>query len=200
MPGDVPIQQIQNWQTRVEELLPTQFYDRPRFQALARTIGATAQEVEGLYTELLWGQTLGLATGVQLDRWGALVGQQRLGLTDEEYRGFIQARIIANTTHGVINDYLAIMQLILGALAVWYIPMHPAGFSTFGLVSSFVRDERRSAAARLIADAAPGGVKWRAVEVPIGYWDVTGDLSKAPDRFKQYKASGLGVGILSRVI
>ena len=198
---DVAITAIQDWQNRPEGFLPSQFADKPRFQALARTIGKSAQEVENLYTELLWGQTLDLAVGAQLERWGALVGQQRSGLTDDEYRPFIQARIIANITHGQINDYLRIMELVVGALATWYVPHPPACFSVYGLVPQFVRDERRNAARRLIEDAAPGGVEWRAVEVPIGYLGLTGAaLENAPSLFRVYGPAPLGTGLLARRI
>lgn len=57
--------------------------------------GAALQISEDDIFDLLSGIHIDDAAGAMLDRWGAVVGEPRLGLIDTVYRGFIKAKIRA---------------------------------------------------------------------------------------------------------
>lgn len=61
------------------------------------------------------------ATGYWLDRLGRIVGQERLGLTDSEYRRLIEARIIANRSSGLVDELIAIARAATGATTIDWI-------------------------------------------------------------------------------
>jgi len=53
-----------------------------------------------------------LATGVQLDQIGAIVGEVRAGLGDTDFRARINARIRINRSFGTASDVIAVIKLI----------------------------------------------------------------------------------------
>jgi len=171
---DITLSYIQDWESKAIAALPTMFRNQPGWIALARGFGAAAQLQEDANFDLLSGTTLELATGVHLDRWGDIVGQQRLDFSDTEYRGFIRARIIANTSKG-----------------------HPAGLKIYVLRASFVRDTVASAVGRIMDDAKPAGVTLYLVEALTGFFGTAGDYSES---FTPYGPLGVDVGVLAREI
>ena len=54
------------------------------------------------------------ADGVQLDGIGTIIGVERLGLNDEQYRARLQAQIRVNTSSGTIEDVITSMALAIG--------------------------------------------------------------------------------------
>lgn len=53
------------------------------------------------------------SSGVLLDRIGEVVGQSRNGLSDSDYRGYLQARILANMSDGNREVFIAL------SIALW---------------------------------------------------------------------------------
>ncbi|MFB6375289.1 MAG: hypothetical protein ABEN55_19700 [Bradymonadaceae bacterium] len=84
----------------IEDLLSQ--YQQPRIQKLIRSMigDAGVKELEVDFGDLHDYHVIENAQGEQLDQWGRVVGQPRGGLDDAEYRGFIQARILANQSEG----------------------------------------------------------------------------------------------------
>ncbi len=80
---------------------------------LLRCFVEPIQELEDEAQKVLLQRTLDNAVGFLLDGIGKLVGQQRLGLDDETYRRYIRARIVANNSDGMMEDLIAIADLIV---------------------------------------------------------------------------------------
>jgi len=194
---DITLSYIQDWESKAIAALPTMFRNQPGWIALARGFGAAAQLQEDANFDLLSGTTLELATGVHLDRWGDIVGQQRLDFSDTEYRGFIRARIIANTSKGHPDELLAILNLTMDPLGLQIVDMHPAGLKIYVLRASFVRDTVASAVGRIMDDAKPAGVTLYLVEALTGFFGTAGDYSES---FTPYGPLGVDVGVLAREI
>ncbi|HEY3802246.1 MAG TPA: hypothetical protein VGL61_06540 [Kofleriaceae bacterium] len=53
------------------------------------------------------------AVGAQLDVLGKIVGQVRLGSSDDDYRRYIQARIAANRASGKREELINVAKLVL---------------------------------------------------------------------------------------
>lgn len=71
------------------------------------------QDVENALAQLYAQRALDVAVGAQLDVLGKIVGQDRNGLSDDDYRRYIRARIAAHRSGGVPEDVLRVASLIL---------------------------------------------------------------------------------------
>lgn len=84
---------------RALDLLLWQDRGRPRIEALVTALGKGAQLLENTSWAVIVGATtIDGAEGVNLDRWGNMIGEARGGLDEEAYRTFIDLRILVNTT------------------------------------------------------------------------------------------------------
>lgn len=145
--------------SRALELLLWQDKGRPRIEALVRAFAAGAQAQE----HLVWAVIIGATTvqgaeGVNLDRWGAVVGEPRGGLDDEQFRTFIDLRIIVNTRHPSED---AMYELIATAVAPYTVrayDLHPNGKKFYVDSIDPVPDPVRTRLAALVRDFRPAGV------------------------------------------
>ena len=179
----------------LDELL-SWFRTKPKLSALAAAVGAQLQELEDSYLALRDERLLSNATGAQLDQYGRLVGESRGGLDDDDFRRFIEARILTNTSEGNADRLMAIFRIIAGPEAgntgaeVRYTPKFPAGYlMTIGRNSPL----SASVASRINAQmgsVTPAGVEYTLIE---SKWDNDG-----PFRFDA--GPGFDLGELSRLI
>lgn len=138
-----------------------QFKGLPRIEALVGALMDQIQKIEnvlwGLYTE----DWIDTASGDRLDVLGAVVGEERGGATDDDYRAFIRARIRVNRSTGLLSELVEIVRLIqsddLGVRAREY---YPAALQVEPEEEVIV-DAHRVAA--MLQDAAPAGVALRFV-------------------------------------
>lgn len=93
--------------------LPSQFQGKAKIEAFLRVLLAPGQEVEDALWQLLTERTAAVAVGVTLTQIGNLVGQPRNGLTDEELRPYVLARIASNKSNGTIPTILRIARIAL---------------------------------------------------------------------------------------
>jgi hypothetical protein len=75
---------------------------------------APFQRFENASIEMLNERTVDVAVGAQLDLLGKIVGQPRLGFTDDLYRRYIRARIAVNRSTGKREEIIRIARLVLG--------------------------------------------------------------------------------------
>lgn len=150
---------------------------QPRFTALVEALGEEVQCLEDALWAAIAERRLSVAVGANLDQWGDLVGELRRGLTDGEFRAFIEARIRTNVSEGTLDELTAILAIIGRAVQpVQYSPIYPAG-----LFLEYVTEQPASAAAaaRIVAqmeEAAPSGVAvYRVVEGVPGYFGFAGN-------------------------
>lgn len=111
-------------------LLIEQFKGKPKIAAVLRGWLQQAQELECVFMEdLRLERSVATAVGAQLDGLGDIVGEERAGRTDADYRLAISARIRANNSGGRHEELLVIARLLLGdAPEVVLTELYPAGF------------------------------------------------------------------------
>lgn len=87
--------------------------EQPRYQGALVAYLSSIQDVEDVTQAVADGRWPADAIGVQLDTLGRIVGQERGGLSDDQYRLIILGRIMANRSNGRVEDLYAIL-LALG--------------------------------------------------------------------------------------
>lgn len=86
-----------------------------KIEKLLACLCAPAQGIENALAQLLL-DTLEISEGVNLDVFGAIVGQARNGMLDVDYRRYIRARILVHRSRGTEDELIAIAKLILNIL------------------------------------------------------------------------------------
>lgn len=135
--------------THVDEakaLLVEQFRGKPDLEALLSAFIAQVQDLEDVLFQLLENRWLDTASGVQLDGIGAIVGLERLGLNDDDYRTALRAQIRLNRSSGTIPDNTTILELLISnsfRIREWF----PAAFDV--VVSDEFTEDPENVAARI---------------------------------------------------
>ena len=153
---------------------------QPSILALVRFWTIEAQKIEDLTHGLLMSLVLSSSSGRLLDLWGRLVGEERGGLLDGDYRSFIEARILSNTSSGTMPEMIAILALITGAIDVQALAVYPAGV-VFSFTSSLLSPTTTLERVREhMEQVAPAGVliHWisEVPETPFGFLDDSSSL------------------------
>jgi hypothetical protein len=171
-------------------LVPSQFRDEPRWQALLKAMAEGLQVMEDQFFSLIVSRTLAASSGAQLDQWGDMVGEPRDGATDAVYRVFIEARIFANNATGIVNDFIFLLQTTTAPSTVRHLNIFPACCQFDIRVAVFMSELQRGKVRRLLESVRPGGVCFLITEAADGSFGFFAD----PDAF------GFGEGTFSRVL
>lgn len=145
--------------------LHLQHREAPRLQALVAIlraeVGALRTDIAALMTQ----ERLASAAGEHLDRWGALVGQARRGLSDGDYRRVLTAALLAYRSRGVPARIVAAAGVLMG-VTPRYIRRGTASYRLiFDTTGGNALPLLFLAVAQPILDAmAPAGVAATAVE------------------------------------
>jgi len=181
---------IPDWASRAESRL-LRAWDRPRIRALTRALATGAQLHEDQTFDLLVSTTLEDAGGDALDQWGEIVGEQRGPLSDNDYRPFIQARMLVNRTASTIDELLEILDTCTEPnVRVWHEDNFPAGLYLVVERTSWMGEAMRRRVSRLLEQARPGGRHMTVIETVPGHVGFDSDPG----------STGLDVGPLSRLI
>ena len=113
--------------TEALDNLLQQFKDKPNLQALLTSYVDQIQDLEDAFYGLMTGQWLDNAEGAQLDRTGDIIGEDRQGRYDEDYRLALRARIKINLCEGTPEEIIDIF-LLLTESAVELKEYYPAAF------------------------------------------------------------------------
>jgi hypothetical protein len=104
-----------------------QFKNKPRIESIVRALMGQVQDLEdALMTALLERFLADTTIGVQLDGIGQIVGQARSGLSDDDYRVYLRARILINLSDGQPEELITILQTMLSGSDVEIIETFPA--------------------------------------------------------------------------
>jgi hypothetical protein len=110
--------------------LMSQYQDADNFKNLIRGLNVPTQEIEGVLTDLNNKRRLAVATGVQLDLIGTIVGLAREpGDSDDVYRNKLYGQIKINTSQGQPEQAIQTYQLFTGAALVILLEWFPAAIS-----------------------------------------------------------------------
>ena len=92
--------------------LTSVFKDKEKIKKLATVFLERTQELEDVIYDLYSKRDLNNATGYQLDGLGKIVGIERGGRDDEDYRNLIIAKIGQNTSKGFPENLITVFNLI----------------------------------------------------------------------------------------
>lgn len=104
------------------------FKAKPKMRAFLTALCGPAQRLEDCLYQLLTERYLSTAIGAQLDVLGKIVGQARNGLSDEDYKRYLSARVKTNRSSGLTDELLAIARLIVDDddAVIRFDPSYPA--------------------------------------------------------------------------
>lgn len=191
------VAQITDHAGRALATLLSQWQDKPKVVALLGTFTSLVQTLDDTAFALLTARMLPVAEGAQLDQLGKIVGQLRLGLSDDDYRRLIGARILANRAGGKADTITRVIAGVVGVAVRYHGPIY--GTSLYATTApqaeyrlTWDTDDTTSAdlevQVRLLLDAiSPAGVAWEAVEAKA-----TGAF-----RFSGGAGEGFGEGVLA---
>lgn len=141
-------------------LLLDQYKEKPRLEAWMRSFLDEVQELEDATFEVLESRDVDNAEDAQLELLGRVVGQVRVGPTDEVFRLFIKVRIRINRSHGKAVDVIEVGRLATDGRTQKFYPLYPASHVidvlepldvTLAPLASYI--------AQLIAEATGGGIE-----------------------------------------
>lgn len=156
---------VPNHEEKAQDLLLTQHKNKVRIPALAAAFGLGAQLAEQLSWSVIVGaSTLDHAEGVNLDRWGALVGEYRGGLDNEQYRSFIELRMLVNTTFPNEDNVWTVVSRAVDPYPVRFWPLYPGGLKAIVASEDWLSDAVRAHIQGLIRDFRPAGTIFPIVE------------------------------------
>lgn len=159
---------IPDYADQAVALLLSQFQRAPRIVGLVRALAGPAQMLEDIGFDVMLTDSVDVAPGVVLDRWGRLVGEPRRGASDDVYRPFVQARITANNALGSPDDFIDLWQTVTGAEQVRFIALDPAAFMLRVLPDSPLSDELRERIRNFINSIRPAGIGLVMIEALPG--------------------------------
>jgi len=140
----------------------------PRFEALLEIFAEVFQELEDITVALVVETTLENAQGVHLDQWGELVGEARDGLSDDDYRRAIRARVATNRSSGHPEDLIVILALLLDIDDLTLNELLPKEVELVYSIDPPTTAEVRARLVSQLNEAAAGGVRVRLVETRSG--------------------------------
>jgi len=118
---------ISNHDERTINLLIEQFrVDRPNINKFINSVAASCQEIENVLSDLLQYRSIAYATGIQLDRIGAIAGVSRTSLDDEIYRSDIYFQVYLNRSSGEPETLISALQRVTNAFRIDYCEPCPA--------------------------------------------------------------------------
>jgi hypothetical protein len=144
--------------------LTHEFDDAENVKAIVRAFVDEVQVAEELVLSLITERYISSAIGAQLDQYGALVGEPRNGLSDAQYRLFIQARIATNMSEGEIEVLISVLKTITGADSVKVMQAYPASLRAQYTVQGALSASLRTRIFNQLLSVTPAGVSLVVVE------------------------------------
>jgi len=108
------LQYIDDHEERAARKLVPAYWGKPFAAAVLSAFMRELQAVEDTLWDIMVRHTLPEAVLPRLRVLGKIVGQPRLGFSEEAYRLLIEARALANVSRGRASDILAVLELLVG--------------------------------------------------------------------------------------
>ncbi len=158
--------------------------DYTNLRGMISILAEPVQEIEYVLYSILTDTTLDVAAGANLDLWGALLGEARNGLEDDEYRRYILARAATRNSKGTPDEILNIIKVIAESPQDIRIFEFPAEAKLeFAHSATMTTDQKRRVTLQT-KQALPAGVNASIVQSPLNYFGFAGNPN----------ARGFGVG------
>ncbi len=122
------ITRINQVESGLEKLL-YQFKEKTNITSILTTYLQQAQSTQENYEEMLDERSIFTAIGVQLDMIGKLIGEERFGREDEEYRTAIFIKVSINSSDGTMPSIRQIVGTLTGLNddQITFVEHYPAG-------------------------------------------------------------------------
>jgi hypothetical protein len=174
--------------TRVTEAqgrLIEQFRGHTNIDAIVKAFAQQSQDLEDAAFQVIENTLVATAVGVQLDELGEIVGVERGGKSDADYRVRIGAQIILNSSSGTIEELLALATALGATTDTVITEVQPAKIE----VAVNVPISNGEEVGIVMSQAKPAGV---------GFWFT---WYESADYFKLDSATqGLDQGLLAGII
>lgn len=152
-----------------------QYKEKPRMEQWARSYLIEIQALEDAFWQIYTMRWIDSATGEQLVVLGEIVGQYNPGLSEENYRVLIRARIAVNRSNGRPDELIDILALLSESFAEPAVIMLVEGLTadyTLNLISDIGSIDPDIVFGLMLDHADPAGV---AANFVFGF-DTTDDL------------------------
>lgn len=131
---------------------------KPLVEALISALPKQLAILELVFDQLKNERSIDTAIGIQLDKLGEIVGELRLGRSDDEYRRALRIRVFINISKGRPSDLIYALKEITQASKVQYFESYPAAAWLYTNGYEASQDIQKN-----IQDVSPAGI----FDVPI---------------------------------
>lgn len=138
--------------------IPSALRSGRRLGAILEAYGLEMQELEDALFTASVDNTVDAATGARLDRFAAIVGEQRLGLGDADLRRFIKARIGVNRSSGTRQEVSDIVRILTAPSTVVLRDAYPAAVFGYAVVDNLYPPVIAARIGRTAAPSVAAGV------------------------------------------
>ena len=182
------VEKIPDHPARALDNVYAQFQSSPNITAAIQAAAVGVQYFEDLCYSYITSSRLDLARGWLLDQWGELVGEIRAGLTDEEYRTIIEAKVAAVTLNEESLGAIAeVYKIAMRPCAVEGEEIFPGQSDLYALRDLPISDALLPRVVSVMEIVRPAGKNLVLTEVTRGYFSFEGD----PDT-NGYSPEGFG--------
>ena len=123
---DWPVDYIADHPASAAGRLTAMFADASKLRAFVEARGKRSQRIEDAARQLMTERYIPDAVGKQLDRWGDVLGVDRRGRTDEQFRSVLLATAVIARSGGEPESVFAYFKLVVGADTVRLTENFPA--------------------------------------------------------------------------
>jgi len=117
-----------------QNLLKFQFQDKPRIKDAIEVFCNDSQDLENVFFDLLSKRGIDTSMGFQLDVLGEIVDILRNGLSDEDYRIKIKAKIAQNISNGDPESIIYIFKLLTNVSSL---ELLERSYASYGIHSNY---------------------------------------------------------------
>ena len=169
---------MKDYATEARQRLVGRIHEKPLVGALASALPIQLSIAELVFDQLKNERGIDSAIGVQLDRLGEIVGELRLGRSDDAYRRALRLRIFINISKGRPSDLIYALKESTQASVVQYLEAYPA--SVYLYTSGFDAYKGIESAMQDVAPAAIGDIPVAVSfgEKPLRVVGLTADSAK----------------------
>lgn len=149
---------------RARDLLSSKVKSVDHVQEIVSAIADEVQVVEDSAYDVALSRSIEFATGDQLDKLGALVGERRDTLDDNAYRRFIAGAVQVRRSLGTMSQMIQLVATLTGSQDVRGIGTYPAAFAVGYVVPEAFSSSLRARIKNRVLQAAPAGVEVQLIE------------------------------------
>lgn len=172
------IEKIENHVERFKARLTELFASGTNWNAVVESFVGEVQGIEDAAFDLLTFRHIDDAFGFRLDQWGELLNEEREGLTDEEYRSVLRARLIADLSNGRRDDFIRLLQELTGSENITVETINPLGLRIAYDIQTESSTLKKARIARLLVLTKSAGyrISWVLERPASGYlnWEEAG--------------------------